>query len=272
MRAVAIALLLGSLATDARAECSDLVGAHDPCPWYRGPSSKRRIVNLAITVAGGVAYATSQILESHLSAVQCRWCSADSLDTSVRNAVLWGDVGTARTLSNITGYAVTPALALGLVLAGSIDPDSNTNVVRVFDDTLPILETASLGEALVQTVKFAVGRQRPFVHFGPPAPHDPEDNVSFFSAHSTLVFGIVTSAGVVAHHRGYKTEPYIWTIGLALAATTAYLRLAGDEHYFTDVLTGTAVGVATGLTVPLLSRTDTHVVVAGDGAAIAGTW
>ena len=35
-----------------------------------------------------------------------------------------------------------------------------------------------------------------------------------------------------------------------MGATTGYLRIAANQHYFTDVLTGAVVGTGVGLAVP----------------------
>ena len=43
----------------------------------------------------------------------------------------------------------------------------------------------------------------------------------------------------------------MWATGLTFAAATAYLRVAADKHYFTDVLASAAIGVAVGWAVPL---------------------
>ena len=44
----------------------------------------------------------------------------------------------------------------------------------------------------------------------------------------------------------------IWGAGLGLAVTTAYLRIAADRHYATDVLAGSAFGIAAGIAIPWL--------------------
>ena len=60
-------------------------------------------------------------------------------------------------------------------------------------------------------------------------------------------------AGVIAQRRGYRIAPVIWTTGLAIAATTAYLRMAADRHSFTDVLVGGAIGALGGALIPRLT-------------------
>ncbi|MBU1241038.1 phosphatase PAP2 family protein, partial [Myxococcota bacterium] len=45
-----------------------------------------------------------------------------------------------------------------------------------------------------------------------------------------------------------------YVINGTLAAAVAYLRIAGDKHYFSDVLTGAAIGTVMGVLVPLLHK------------------
>jgi membrane-associated phospholipid phosphatase len=51
------------------------------------------------------------------------------------------------------------------------------------------------------------------------------------------------------------------------------LRIAADRHYFTDVLTGTAVGVGAGLLIPRWMRhRGVAIVPTPGGVAIAGAF
>jgi len=50
--------------------------------------------------------------------------------------------------------------------------------------------------------------------------------------------------------RHCRWAPLIWAVGLAAAAMVGYLRIAADQHYFTDVLVGAAAGSAIGFAVP----------------------
>jgi membrane-associated phospholipid phosphatase len=263
---VVVAIVVGMFGGSARAE-----------HWYEGRYARNRITHLAITATGGAMFVASEtFLKPDLAAVACRWCNPPAFDTRIRNALVWRDTNTARTASNLTGYVSAPGFAIGITLFGSFGylAEDEPPWARVIDDVVPVFETVVLSQVLAQAVKFSVARERPFVHFGFPARHDIDDNVSFFSGHSALAFGLATSAGVIAHYRGYRTEPYVWGIGMTLAASTAYLRIAADRHYATDVLAGTAVGVAAGLTVPLLMRRDDSIAITptANGLAIAGTF
>lgn len=106
-------------------------------------------------------------------------------------------------------------------------------------------------------MKFTVGRERPFVHVLPAdeksrTAHPSDNNLSFFSGHTTLAFAVATSSGTIASMRGYRLAPAVWAAGMSLAALSGYLRIAGDRHYLTDVLAAAAVGSAFGVGVPLL--------------------
>jgi membrane-associated phospholipid phosphatase len=223
-------------------------------PWYRGPHGRSRVLHFSVTVAGGLAYVASEtVLKPPLAADTCRWCDPPSFDAKIRNALMWDDVQAARMWSNLTGYVAAPAL--GLTVAALMGVGEEGSWARLIDDTVPILETVVISQLVTQAVKFSFGRQRPFVHYAdPPVTPSNDDNMSFYSGHAALGFGVVTSAGMIARWRGSRTEPLIWGAGMALATVTSYLRIAGDKHYFSDVATGAIVGVVAGLTIPLLMR------------------
>jgi membrane-associated phospholipid phosphatase len=58
------------------------------------------------------------------------------------------------------------------------------------------------------------------------------------------------STATVASMRHYRWAPVIWAVGLLGAATVGYLRIAADQHYFTDVLVGAVAGSSIGFAVP----------------------
>jgi membrane-associated phospholipid phosphatase len=122
-------------------------------------------------------------------------------------------------------------------------------------NALLIMEASCTAAMLTQLVKFAVGRERPFVHYvsarekaRTAKPSD--NNVSFFSAHANFAFALATSSGTIAWLRGYRYAPLVFATTLPLAATIAYLRVAADRHYLTDVLTGAVIGTAAGFAIP----------------------
>jgi len=237
-------------------------------PWYKNPA---RVTHVAITAAGGIFYVTtSTFFKEHLAPTTCEWCMPPSFDTSVRNALVWGTPSNADQLSDAAGLFVLPLAALAI--DGIPGLASGPDYARLIDDTLPIVESEVTTLVATNIVKYTVGRQRPYAHFAAGVPFSLEDNLSFFSGHTSFAFATVVSAGVVAHARGYAAEPYIWAGGLTLAALTGYLRIAADKHYFSDVLIGAAVGTGAGLLVPQMTIHHLTLVPQTDGVAVAGRW
>ena len=207
-----------------------------------------------LVVGAGSWIVTETVFKRDLAPATCRWCAPNAVDASVRTALLWHRPATADTLSNLGAYAAAPALALsGLLVAAYRDGRSEQLPV----DLLVVAESVAVAMDLDQAVKFTIGRERPFVHALAPSQklltHAPDDNnVSFYSGHSSWTFALATAAGTVALMHGYRLAPWILGVGLAIAASTAYLRIAADQHYLTDVLTGAAMGSAFGVGLPYL--------------------
>lgn len=262
MRGVLVSLSFLILAT------SSAVGES----WYEGERGRKRVLHLTLSAGLGAGFVLSEsIAKPALAADDCRWCDPPAIDVAVRDALVWDDYDDARSFSNLTGYIAAPVFLVGVTALSSLQANDR-GWGRLIDDTLPVLETVAISQAITQVFKFAVARQRPFVHYRNPAP-DTDDNMSFYSGHSALTFGLTTSAGLIAHWRKSKLEPLIWGVGGSLSIATAYLRIAADKHYFTDVLTGTAVGIVAGLTIPHLMRhTEVAVIPTGNGLAVAGAF
>lgn len=243
------ALLVGLLSLPAGAQEATL--AHDPAR------------DAAVIAGVGSLWIISETqLKDILAPARCRWCESDGhgrstlngFDAGVRNTLRWNDHGeTAASISDVMGFLVVPTLALGLpALVAPRDRPTES----AFVDGMVVIEAAIVAAGLNQVGKFIAGRERPFVHAMPEAdkgktsrPND--NNVSFFSGHTTLTFALATAAGTVSsmHKRPYA--PLVWGTGLSLAAGTGYLRIAADKHYATDVLVGMIVGSAVGVGLPL---------------------
>ena len=262
-RRLTITLLIVGSWTSARAD-------PETPPWYHGRAGHKRLLHLTITAAVGAAWLASEtFLKPTLAPSECRWCAPPAFDVSVRNSLVWGNTGRADLLSNINVYAVSPFVGFGLLVAS----DHDAGLARLLDDTIPVAESIVIAQALTQVIKFSVGRQRPYAHFGPQGvTTTTDDNTSFISGHSALGFSLTASAGMICHWRHYWTEPYVWTAGIALSLTTEYLRMGADKHYLSDVVIGGAVGFATGMIVPRMMRDDIKIVPTANGAAVTGTF
>ncbi|MCP3103219.1 phosphatase PAP2 family protein [Myxococcus sp. K15C18031901] len=233
-------------------------------------------------IAGSAAalwISSEALFKGDLAPVHCRWCDRAPDGSDRLNSVdRWGrglagsteaSRNRAGTWSNIIGFGVLPAGVIGMQLAVGRASDSPHHYFP--QDTAIILESALIATLANQTVKFIAGRERPFVHVLPEdqkrlTAHPDDNNLSFYSGHTSLAFSLVVSAGTVAALRGYDHQAWIWAVGLPVATSVGLLRMGADKHYLTDVATGAVLGSAFGVAVPLLlhGRTDP-----GDKAARA---
>lgn len=218
--------------------------------------------DIPITIAAGSIWLGTELLKPALAPPSCRWCDRSSdgtdalngLDKAARDAFRWSSPRTAATISDVLGYGISPAAALGFTaLAGGLEGRLREAPVN----GLLILEASFASATLTQLAKFAFGRERPFVHALSPedkrkTSQPSDNNLSFFSGHTNFAFALAVSSGTIAQIRGYRYAPLVWATGLPIAATIGYLRIAADKHYLTDVVTGAIVGTAAGFAIPFL--------------------
>lgn len=127
------------------------------------------------------------------------------------------------------------------------------------------LQTVSFSAGLNSLVAGLVGRERPYARSvcaegGRDA--DTSDCLgnnryrSFFSGHSTAAFTLASLTCV--HHinlplyGGGVADAIPCATSMVTAAGVALLRVASDQHYLSDVMTGAAFGVASGFAIPYL--------------------
>ncbi len=208
-------------------------------------------VDGAVTGAALAIWVGAELAKPRLAPERCRVCEPTALDVGARDALVWRRVDAARHASDVLAFAVLPAgIAAHQLLAARGAGDAAEGLV----DALVVAEAVALAADLNQVVKYAVGRERPFVHFGKDAarPRDSDDDLSFYSGHTTLAFSLAAAAGTVSDLRGYRSAPWVWGVGMGAASLVGYLRIAADRHYLTDVLAGAATGAALGVAVPRL--------------------
>ncbi len=240
-RAAALALVVTLLPRAAAA-------ADGPTPlrW-------RLSVDLPVAAAATAFWVGTEAAKARLAPEACRFCGTNALDAGARELLVWPWPGWARTGSDVLVFGLLPG---GMLAHQLLAARAAGDVRQGWVDGLVIAEAAALSMDLNQALKLATGRQRPFVHhLGDGAPEraaQPDDNLSFTSGHATLAFTLAAAAGTVSDLRGYRRAPWVWTAGMTLATATAYLRVAGDRHYLTDVLAGAALGTAAGVALPRL--------------------
>jgi membrane-associated phospholipid phosphatase len=194
--------------------------------------------DLAVTAAA----AGVQLLPLPRLSEHCRICSGSGLDEEAREGLRLGP-GAAQTdalrASSYLASVVIPAGALAVSGVGAIRDGSR----RVFLEDLVVVSQAAVIAADVNTLsKEFFGRPRPGA--GAASSH------SFYSSHTSRAFSVAVATATVSTIRGRKNARWVWVAGLGLATGVAYLRVAGDAHWATDVAAGAAAGGAVGFAVP----------------------
>lgn len=209
-----------------------------------------REVDFAVTLSLTAFVGAAEVKQAELAPVGCRWCDRNVLDESVRTALRAGTLRkSVDELSGVAAFGVIPAFSIGgLVLSANTQGDRKHGS----ENMLMLAQATLFATAIGEVTKLLAARERPMVR--EPSSEgilEPsERNLSFFSGHTTIAFSLASSMGTIASLRGYKAEPLFWGVGMGLAAMVAYMRVAADKHYFTDVLFGACIGTVAGILVP----------------------
>lgn len=228
-----------------------------------------------VTAGIGVLVLADGLFHSSFAPSDCRFCGSNAFDRSLSEALRWENDQTATTLSDI-GVFVLPAAAVVTSFATDGWPGG-------FHDVLVIGEAMGVSFLVTEALKYTVARERPLaIYLEPENPKrlkSPwEDNVSFPSGHASTAFSAVAATATVQSLRGRNALPY-WLIGLPIATSVAYFRVAGLHHWPTDVLAGAAIGTLSGIFIPRLlhkgpgAKPDrAHLSVGAGGAPMALSW
>lgn len=258
-------LLVASTASPAAApRAADLESAPRSASAWAAPRGEDTLdyswtVDGAIILTTGTGWIGSELFKNSLAPQTCGWCRHNGLDDAVTRRLAWHDIKAAATTGDLTGFVLTPLLSVGML---ALAANSEDRLEEMPANALLIVEAITISSAVNQIAKFSAGRERPFVSDLPLAQkgltaHPADNNLSFYSGHSNLVFALAVSAGTIAHIRGYEGEPYVWGVGVPVAAFVAYSRIAAKKHYLTDVLVGSAAGAAFGFALPWFFHRDT---------------
>ncbi len=123
------------------------------------------------------------------------------------------------------------------------------------------IEVGMINYGITLSVKNLANRTRPYV-YNPDVPleertgHD--SKTSFFSGHTSnaAAFSFFFAKVLSDYHPNMKTglKVAMWTVAVAVPASTAYLRVKSGKHFNTDVIAGFVVGATTGWLVPHLHK------------------
>lgn len=214
------------------------------------PFALRPEVEITVLFAASAAWALPSLFQGEFAGGRCAPCDPGGVNALDRTVIGLHD-DAARVASHV-GVAAVPALAA----AGALLEVAPFGWSAALEDVVLVAESIAVSGAVGQIVKGSVRRPRPYMYETGTARADPRfyDFTSFYSVHTTIAFAAATSFGTVFTLRRPKS-PWrfaIWGAGLAAAAAVGACRVAGGEHFWTDVLAGAAAGGAIGALVPAL--------------------
>jgi membrane-associated phospholipid phosphatase len=216
-------------------------------------------VDAPLLLGSGAIWLGTQLALDRLVPATPRWTQASAGDLALREAAIWRSPAVARHLSDAFAYGVVPVFSLTMTL---IDVGSARQWRVLHEDLIIALESVALASMLTQVIKLSAARGRPYTYevfqddhalpLDQALIYEPDAYLSFPSGHANFSFAFVSSFATVATMRERKLAPYLWAFGMPLAGVTAYLRVAGHRHWFSDVIVGSTIGTIVGAGLPVL--------------------
>lgn len=239
-------------------------------------------IDLPVTIAlAGGLIAYTAVGRDNILPAGCHWCDGarpdvNAVDGFFRDAFVRRDTIPASQTSHVLSYGAAPVVTAALLGAVEWDEGKTKNFLV---DGLVVAESTLTAVAVSEVIKAFTLRERPNVHAVVEQDHHDAEaaksgaNHSFPSGHTLAIMALTASAGTVAGMRGYRATPVIWVTGTVMALAAGYLRMAADQHYFTDTLAGAVIGLGVGAGVPLLFHGPraTPAFVASDGRTLRVT-
>ena len=128
-------------------------------------------------------------------------------------------------------------------------------------DLTIIFESWAWSGAMTHMFRYAVRRPRPYLYTSVDTPNEPNRNdadatMSFPAGHvsETVGFGVALAYTITVRHGLSWRSVAAWT-GVALfGLTMSVLRIGSGDHFLSDTVVGTLIGVSSGVLVPRLHR------------------
>ena len=162
-------------------------------------------------------------------------------DKDIRNFSQRNQSRTANNVFNVDKYYYTEFVGASIIAFYGYGLIDNNNSVRKL--AVKLTEATLLATSLTVITKTVVGRGRPYKqdtqYYTNPFTFDNDYN-SFPSGHTTLAFAYST---VMAN----EVDNIFWKVGWYTAAgLVGYSRIYHNQHWFSDVMMGAAIGYFSG--------------------------
>jgi membrane-associated phospholipid phosphatase len=198
----------------------------------------------AIILTGAAVTAGAYASEYQIINQSCP-CDPNGINFLDKNVV----ANTNHAADILANYTVTLAVILP-VLADYLD----VGLTKAFaEDIFVYSEVLSINFGLVTIAKFGVQRPYPYMYqrsFGSGYQSEPNDYLSFYSAHTSTTFSALSAAAVTLNLRHGK-EVWPWLVTGALGTSVAVELVISAEHFISDVIVGAFMGAAEGILIPL---------------------
>ncbi len=177
----------------------------------------------------------SQIKKENLQPSQATWTDQNGVDLWFRERLVLKSERARRRASLISDIIVNGMLLPLSLIEGILIKKSRLSLFS--------LETVVVATLINQGVKYTTARQRPFCHFRTNDTLSSVCKVSFYSGHTQTAFLSALIIADITKRYYSKLSSISLFVGLGLATTVGYLRIAADKHYMTDVIVGASCGV-----------------------------
>jgi membrane-associated phospholipid phosphatase len=242
-----LAVLLAMLAVSRAVAAAASLEAPGPAAPALRPRLQLSGAGAAALAAGaGAAWSLAAAAEGAGRLGACRWCETNALDRGARAALRWGDAAAAGEASDVLRLAVPLGSAAAVAWLAARD---GGGLVEALEDVLAVGAALAISAPLATAVKHGTARVRPSAARGARGENDLH---SFYSGHASQVFAAAVAATQIARMRGRRGWRWLGALAVGAAATTAWLRIAADQHWATDALAGAGAGALVGLAVPAL--------------------
>ncbi|MCF7824130.1 MAG: phosphatase PAP2 family protein [Candidatus Marinimicrobia bacterium] len=182
----------------------------------------------------GVAVGLELFGKDHLLPDRPRWINTNSVDGLMRGFI-YKDVK-RQELAERWSDRLLYGVSMSSLLWGPALADEHESAALINT------EVFAVNSIITNLIKITTARERPYSHFGTTASRGTVDYASFVSGHSSVAFSQAVSNAIILSKYHPQNKELIWSSLLSIAGCTAYLRVAGDMHYFSDVTVGAALG------------------------------
>lgn len=243
-----------------------------------GPSDKlalRPVADFTIVGVGFAGFVIPELLKQDLAPQQCQICGPPNAVDGWFHDRVTGWLMPRRTADNVSSLWAFVVLPVGALASAAVATGPYASDGAGFRAAVIVLESSAVAVSAIQSIKFFAARQRPFAAYGDGdasgaySLSDRDSHLSMPSGHTAFATALGVSVAMTATLEESPAAPWLWAAAGVASASTGMLRMMAEKHYFTDALSGAAIGAGCGVLFPLLHRRGSALSVAANGPSVA---